>query len=197
MQSELSILKVKDLCNNYFLLFITGNPQGDSPDSENNYFLSEEIFHITKDKRGIYNITKRDWNVWQAGCNIMLLGCGVNRTMLLKYFMWKLSERSVGRENRTWIQPLSPMMTSFHGNVFLVAGPLWGESTSHVFFPNKEPVKGGFNVFFRVSLKPQWNFNQNAPGFFNGNAFRHDVGKILFRPLCIESHKVLSIRLLE
>ena len=41
------------------------------------------------------------------------------------------------------------LMTSWHGNTFRLAGPLWGESSS---FPHNRPVRWKFYVFFVVNM---------------------------------------------
>ena len=44
----------------------------------------------------------------------------------------------------------SPILTSWNGNVFRVAGPLWGEATDG--FPSQRPVTRSFDVFFDLRL---------------------------------------------
>ena len=45
---------------------------------------------------------------------------------------------------------LQNMMTSSDGNIFRIAGPLWGESTCG--FPSQRPVTRSFDVFFDLCL---------------------------------------------
>ena len=42
------------------------------------------------------------------------------------------------------------MMTSSDGNISRVAGPLWGGTTGHRWFPSQRPVTQSFDVFFEL-----------------------------------------------
>ena len=75
---------------------------------------------------------------------------------LFLYEHMKSHQPSVDYYNVIWLG----MKTSWHGNVFSIGGPLWGQSTGHQWIPltNDEGlVTHGFNVFFDVSLNRPLN----------------------------------------
>ena len=45
------------------------------------------------------------------------------------------------------------MMTSWHGNVFRITGPLWEEFNGHRWIPLTMAIDADFDVFSYVSLK--------------------------------------------
>ena len=47
------------------------------------------------------------------------------------------------------------MTTSLNGNIVRVTGPLWGESTSHGWFPLTKPVTRNFGVFSLIFAPEQ------------------------------------------
>ena len=48
--------------------------------------------------------------------------------------------------------PATHMITSWNGNIFRVAGPLWGEFTGHRWIPSQMPVTQSFDVCFDMRL---------------------------------------------
>ena len=46
-------------------------------------------------------------------------------------------------------------MTSSHGSIFRVNGPLWGESTGHRWSPSQRPMGQSFDIFFDLRLNKQ------------------------------------------
>ena len=69
----------------------------------------------------------------------------VNSASFIEMY-WSLRQDSY-HPRRHW------RMTSWHGNIFHITGPLWGESTCHWWIPlTKGPIMHRVYVFFLVSL---------------------------------------------
>ena len=77
------------------------------------------------------------------------------------------------------------MMTSSHGNIFRVTGPLCGEFTGPPEFPTQRPVTRSFDVFFDLRLNKR--LNKHSWGWwFETSLWRHhndDLKSVCMQPL--------------
>ena len=61
---------------------------------------------------------------------------------------------------------ISPLMTSWNGNIPRVTGPLWGYSEVIGEFPSRKPVNRNIDVLYDLRLKKQLSQNRDATDRF-------------------------------
>ena len=81
------------------------------------------------------------------------------------------------------------MMMSSSGNIFLVTGPLWGESIGHRWIPLTKASDAELWCFFDLRLKKGWANNRDDDDFGPNRVHYNVPVMIIERPFWLHKHQ--------